>query len=248
MAKQYDAVVKAIKSAPSLAKVPSSATKAVTKTRPLIEDGYSEMLEPVAVHFRQTEYDRLMKLAEKAGKKQDDTAWMKRLMKLILLQAGKRITLVQGTTKEQVLLLLRGATMKKALEEGWSVRRMARELEPELEKLDPRLGARWRVERITRTEVISAANASTLSGALDAQEDSGLEMEKEWLSTLDGRTRHPPEDKFNHVTPDGQKRPLDKPFNISGEELMFPGDSSLGASAANTVQCRCTIANSIVGL
>jgi uncharacterized protein with gpF-like domain len=64
---------------------------------------------------------------------------------------------------------------------------------------------------------------------------------KQWLSTRDDRTRQPPGSEFDHAAADGQEVGLEEPFNVSGESLMFPGDTSMGASAGNTIQCRCTL-------
>lgn len=67
-------------------------------------------------------------------------------------------------------------------------------------------------------------------------------MTKEWLSERsDGRTR------AHHLAADGQVRNLDEPFEVAGENLMYPGDSSLGASASNTIQCRCVVIYSVSG-
>jgi hypothetical protein len=33
---------------------------------------------------------------------------------------------------------------------------------------------------------------------------------------------------------------MDEPFVVDGEQLMFPGDTSMGATARNIVNCRCT--------
>ena len=42
-----------------------------------------------------------------------------------------------------------------------------------------------------------------------------------------------------HRTANGQSRLLHVPFVVNGEFLMFPGDSSIGASAGNVINCRC---------
>lgn len=60
---------------------------------------------------------------------------------------------------------------------------------------------------------------------------------KVWTSILDNRTRT---GEFNHVEADGQEVPTNEPFIVSGEELMFPGDTSLGASLGNVINCRCS--------
>ena len=46
---------------------------------------------------------------------------------------------------------------------------------------------------------------------------------------------------------DGQIVENNKPFVVGGEELMFPGDKSFGASGWNRYNCRCTRATEIIG-
>ena len=253
MVLQYNAIVKAIKGASSLAKVEKAATKAVTDTKGAIEKGHEAMFGPLARDFRQEAFDRIEKQAKKAGIekvkaiKATDDLWLVELLKKLMGAAGKKITLVQGETKEKVLRVLRGPTMKKAIKEGWGVAKMARELQPELAAIDPKLDSRYRVERIARTEVIASSNQSSHEGAKAAADEYGVELEHEWLSTVgDDKTRRPPRDKKNHVAANHQKKPIDKPFIVSGQELMWPGDSSRGATADNTINCRCAVAETIV--
>lgn len=64
--------------------------------------------------------------------------------------------------------------------------------------------------------------------------------EKAWLTRRDGRVRRPPKSRFDHAAADGQRVPTPDPFVISGENLMHPGDFTLGASGGNTIRCRCS--------
>jgi uncharacterized protein with gpF-like domain len=57
-------------------------------------------------------------------------------------------------------------------------------------------------------------------------------MERRWMAALDDRTRDA------HGSADGQIVKVDKPFNVGGEELMYPGDPA--GSAENVINCRCT--------
>ncbi len=93
----------------------------------------------------------------------------------------------------------------------------------------------YRADRIARTEVIAASN---LGGRLGAK-STGLVLEKEWIATQDERTRDGADGGFDHLSMDGQFSPIDDPWEVGGENLMFPGDSSLGASPGNTINCRC---------
>ncbi len=54
-----------------------------------------------------------------------------------------------------------------------------------------------------------------------------------WVTMRDERVR------LHHMDADGQTVPIDEPFVVMGEKLMFPTDQSLGATARNTVRCRC---------
>lgn len=85
--------------------------------------------------------------------------------------------------------------------------------------------------RTARTAVTNAQNAGRQDSYV-AAEKMGIEMEKEWVAALDSRTR--PE----HAEADGQIVPIDEPFIVGGEKLMYPGDRS--GSPWNVYNCRCT--------
>lgn len=89
----------------------------------------------------------------------------------------------------------------------------------------------YRARRIARTEMLSANGAATLEGYRQSQVIVG----KEWMCSMDDDSR-----KW-HKRADGQVVPVDEPFIVGGEKLMHPGDSSLGASAKNVINCRCTM-------
>lgn len=88
--------------------------------------------------------------------------------------------------------------------------------------------------RIARTETTRIENAARAAIG-DEGERLGFKMGKRWIATMDDRTRDA------HFDMDGVEVLKDEPFNVDGEELMYPGDISLGASAANVCNCRCTV-------
>ena len=57
---------------------------------------------------------------------------------------------------------------------------------------------------------------------------------KEWVTVGDGRVRPA------HIEGDSQVVLVNIPFNIGGQQLRWPGDTSLGATAANVINCRCS--------
>lgn len=94
----------------------------------------------------------------------------------------------------------------------------------------------YRAERLVRSAYNSAANNAAY------QDVKALYDEAQWITARDSRVRSPATgSKFDHQKADGQVRKVGKPFRVSGEKLLFPGDRSLGASAGNIVNCRCTV-------
>ena len=80
--------------------------------------------------------------------------------------------------------------------------------------------------------------AGTEANAIDCYAEFAEALErgetrKTWHSLLDGRER-----KWHHDA-DGQTVPIREPFEILGELLMYPLDTSLGATADNIANCRC---------
>jgi len=99
---------------------------------------------------------------------------------------------------------------------------------------------RWQGMRIARTETTTASNFA----AVRASTVSGVVMEKVWVSAQDSRTRRIPEDKFDHYSMNGEVVLLNESFNVSGEQLEYPGDQQNG-SAGNIINCRCTVAQRV---
>lgn len=97
---------------------------------------------------------------------------------------------------------------------------------------------RLRGEVIARTEglpAIRAAKHEAFQQLVDDGRVDVMDIVRGWSTTEDGRQRD------THDAMNGQEvRGLDMPFTSpSGAQMMFPGDTSRGASAAETVACRC---------
>lgn len=83
-----------------------------------------------------------------------------------------------------------------------------------------------------RTAVTGAQNAGRIE-RLHETEEMGVEVKKQWLATLDNRTRD------THQALDGQERPVDEPFEIDGMKIDYPGDPN--APPELVYNCRCTL-------
>lgn len=100
-----------------------------------------------------------------------------------------------------------------------------------------------RVERVTEANRVSALRAArTLTtgaenkGRLDSYtnaERMGIKLKKRWMAAMDNRTRH------THRMLDGQMRDRDKPFEVGGRSIMYPGDPD--AAPDLVYNCRCTM-------
>ena len=87
-----------------------------------------------------------------------------------------------------------------------------------------------------RTAMTGAQNAGR-DLSLQAAQDKGIKVKKEWMCTLDGRTR------TNHRLLDGQRQPLDKPFEAGGMKIRYPGDPT--AHPSMVYNCRCTMVGDV---
>ena len=93
--------------------------------------------------------------------------------------------------------------------------------------------------RYARTAMTGAQNAGRVD-AYSRAEDMGIEMEQEWVATLDDRTRSA------HVILDGQSVPVGEPFIVNGQRIRYPGDPD--APGELIWNCRCTLVPKIKGV
>lgn len=98
---------------------------------------------------------------------------------------------------------------------------------------------KYRGEMIARTEAIQSLNRAEWEATKQAVELGATKTDavaREWDSAGDKDVR------YSHRKMDGQRRGIDEPFiSPSGAQLMFPGDTSLGAGADEVVACRCRV-------
>ena len=84
-----------------------------------------------------------------------------------------------------------------------------------------------------RTLMTGAQNAGRLNSYKNA-ETLGIKLQKEWMATLDSRTRD------SHAYLDGEKVDIDKKFSNG---LMYPGDPD--GVPAEVYNCRCTMVSDV---
>lgn len=128
------------------------------------------------------------------------------------------------------------AQVTSGILQGESIKHLADRLQTNIPNMN-----RDSAIRAARTAVTGAQNAGR-QDSYDAAVKMGIEMEKSWLATLDGRTRH------DHAAADGQTVAEDKPFTVGGYKLMFPGDMASGAPGHLLYNCRCSMIAKVKGV
>lgn len=97
-----------------------------------------------------------------------------------------------------------------------------------------------RAETIGQTETMDALNASRIAAYGQIADETGVATEtavKVWKATSDNRTRD------QHAAMNNSEVVgLDTPFTLpDGSQMLHPCDTSLGAPASQTINCRCTV-------
>ena len=118
-----------------------------------------------------------------------------------------------------------------ALSEGMTAGEGTKELGDRLRAVFNSLGA-YEAKRIAMTETNMAYNFARQ----ESMRGAGIAF-KAWLSS------HGPHVRPAHALAEelyiDNPIPIDQPFEVMGEQLMFPGDDSLGASPENVINCQC---------
>lgn len=126
------------------------------------------------------------------------------------------------------------AMIKKAAKDGKAL--ASADVDKIVQDYSSRL-LKLRGETIARTESLNALRAGrheTWQQAIDKGQMQASDVIVEWSATMDGRTR----DSHRHLN--RQKVTFGNVFvSELGSRMEFPGDTSHGAAAEDTIQCRC---------
>ena len=156
------------------------------------------------------------------------SAFERNITRWLIENGGQRIVSVR-----QNYIKFINDIIARGLLEGKTIQQISKDMQ---RLIKSRNFYRWQSLRIARTETTTAANyAATVASSI-----SGVIMDKVWISAQDNRTRQPPDSIYDHFDMNWVKVPLAKPFFVSGENLMYPGDPK--GSSGNTINCRCTVA------
>jgi len=185
------------------------------KTDPLVR-AYQDLYGRVGRDFATRSFSSLEKSHHKFDTKDADD-WMEFMRNFAVTEAGRRIQDVSNVTLRRIR-----RSLQQGINEGLGIEQIARNLQ------QSNAVNRIRGRVIARTEIISASNAGSDLGA----RSTGLNLNKEWIATPDGRERE------THGEANGQVVGMGELFIVGGQEAKYPGDPNL--SAEESIQCRCT--------
>lgn len=123
------------------------------------------------------------------------------------------------------------ASVTSGIIQGKSVGKIANDLQKRINTMN-----RSSALRSARTAVTGAQNAGRMD-SYAAAEKMGVKLQKEWVATLDGRTRH------SHAMLDGDRVDTGKKFSNG---CRFPGDPS--GPSWEVYNCRCTMIAAVSGV
>lgn len=123
------------------------------------------------------------------------------------------------------------ASVTSSILQGKSIKHMADDLQKRITTM-----SRDSAIRTARTAVTGAQNAGRMD-SYAAAEKMGIKLKKEWVATLDSRTRH------SHAMLDGEQVAQDKKFSNG---CRFPGDPQ--GPPWEIYNCRCTLIAAVEGV
>lgn len=162
--------------------------------------------------------------AYKAGKPIKATAAEKRAFKKLIAK-GKDVRWQKGQIQ---------SVATQAVLQGESIPNIAKRIANTMGDVNHKSTIRY-----ARTAMTGVQNAGRMDAYHEA-EDMGVKLERQWVATLDMRTRH------EHRILDGMTVKVDEPFKVGGVEIMFPGDPAC-SDGSLIWNCRCRTISVVKG-
>lgn len=159
--------------------------------------------------------------------KSDDSAvlldaWEEGISDYIRLNAGAKITSVQGTMRDELVKIVQRIMNDNP---GAGIEKLTQLIYRESNKL-----LEWQVRRIAQTETMIAL----AEGGNIAAKSLEIGFTKTWCNSGNANVRE------THIILDGITVDEDEPFESEGSLLMYPHDGSLGAAPGEIINCACS--------
>jgi hypothetical protein len=200
-------------------------------TREPIEKMIISIYTSVGLAFAKETFQSLKAESQSMMFKQGEPVdqWVNFMRNYAKQKAGKRITSIAESGREQAVKIIQGLIDKSTVE-GWGADETARNIRKELIATGEEIN-QWRSLRIARTEIVTASN----QGAMEGARSTGEPQDKYWIATYDSRTRD-----THSVMEEQNPKDIDEDFEVGDYMMDSPGDARGGPE--ETINCRCTIA------
>lgn len=160
------------------------------------------------------------------------------LLLAIAARASTQSGIILNTVQDELDTAVETTTRKAARNRvTLSSREQGRQIEEDFENRIPgksNIIAMTETQGMAEDTKLTEAETLLLAGVVISGVAVAIAMKKVWDAILDDRTRE------HHAMANGQVRGMGVPFIVGGEMLKVPGDTSLGASAGNIINCRCS--------
>ena len=160
------------------------------------------------------------------------------LLLVIAAKASTQSGVILNTVQDELDTAIE-TTVRNAAKDGVTLshREQGRQIEQDFEDRIPgksNIVAMTETQGMAEDTKLTEAETLLLAGVVIAGVSVAIAMKKVWDAILDDRTRDA------HAIANGQIRNMGVPFIVGGEMLKVPGDTSLGASLGNIINCRCS--------
>ena len=184
-----------------------------------LKSWYSQMFIGVGMPVARTTVNNFL------SRKSDTDMWHEALNGWISKNAGRKVKIISKGFKDWFT----GALKEAIKDQTMGIEQLTQELSGNIMNVYEGV-QEWEIRRIVQTESLTALSV--------AQDESikalGIPYTKTWV--ISGNNTRPAHAEMDGVTIDE-----DEAFIVDGEEMMYPRDDSMGASAGNIVNCACTV-------
>jgi hypothetical protein len=207
-----------------------------------LNDFQKDIEELISKHHIKVSLDFSDSFRKIVGKPSNEKLIERKLEANIKGMAAQRAHLmshtIADTTRFNIEKSVKDATVELAIKEAEitdkAIARMAGNY------LDDKFISRSSTIGITETQfaaesgkVLEIDTLKDFDAEIDDEPVKEMTRQKIWIAILDDHTREA------HAEADSQIVDYEDPFDVGGEELMYPGDDSMGASEGNIINCRC---------
>jgi len=169
-------------------------------------------------------------LTGKSRKDDLTSVWEQEMISFMNMYAGDRIVSITGSSREIAIRILRELAETQIIPEGLSIEQSSKLLQKAFrESYIKTTMARARV--ITQTEVLTASNKGSHTGAKEAGATQKI-WQTSGIASPDGNNRH-----VSYPGLHGQVRAIDEQYDVGGYPADYPGDPTL--PAGEVVYCKC---------